>query len=280
MNICKTIISIRAQVNQWKSAGLSVAFVPTMGNLHAGHLVLVERARSKADKVVVSIFVNPLQFNENTDFDTYPRTIEQDIDKLENASADTLFMPSADEIYPNGKDKSAKVIMPGLSEVLEGESRPGHFTGVTTVVNKLFNMVQPDTAFFGEKDFQQLMLIRQMVKDLNMPILIEAVETLRENDGLAMSSRNSRLSELQRPVANSLYQALQQVKQALQQGKSDYQQLESLAVEFVQQQGLEVEYIAIRSAQNLSIPVENDTSLVILGAARLGQTRLIDNIKL
>ncbi len=282
MNIHKTIKSIRTQVNQWKSSGLSVAFVPTMGNLHAGHLALVERARSNADKVVVSIFVNPLQFNESSDFDSYPRTLEQDSEKLEQASVDALFLPSADEVYPHGMDESTKVIVPGLSEVLEGESRPGHFTGVTTIVNKLFNMVQPDSAFFGEKDFQQLILIQRMVDDLDMPIKIEAVATLREDDGLAMSSRNSRLSKQQRPSANALYKALTHIREMLQQKQvmdiQYYAQLENSAMDFVQKQGLDIEYIAIRCVNDLTKPSLNEQSLVVLGAARLGQTRLIDNI--
>jgi pantoate--beta-alanine ligase len=276
----KTIKAIRTQITKWKSSGLSVAFVPTMGNLHAGHLSLLEQARSKVDKVIISIFVNPLQFNESTDFDTYPRTIDEDISKLEKAGADALFLPSADEIYPNSQNLSTKVIVPGLSEILEGESRPGHFTGVTTVVNKLFNMVMPDIAFFGEKDFQQLMLIRHMVKDLNMPIAIEAVATLREGDGLAMSSRNSRISEQQRPIANTLFLALNQVKQALQQGQRNYPQLEASAIEFIRQKGLETEYIAIRKPVDLSNPIGNTSSFIILGAVRLDQTRLIDNISL
>lgn len=277
---CSKIDEIRAQVSQWKQAGQSVAFVPTMGNLHAGHLQLVDRARRLADRVVVSIFVNPLQFNENQDFTAYPRTFEQDSLKLQSAHIDALFAPAGDEIYPQGPQQITKVIVPGLSDILEGECRPGHFSGVTTVVNKLFNIVQPDVVCFGEKDFQQLMLIRRMVNELNMPLKVEAVATVRESDGLAMSSRNNRLEQQQRAVASSLYQGLCAVKQGVQQGRSDYLVLQQEAMEFIQQRGLLAEYVSIRRCYDLELPLEADKQLVILAAARLGEVRLIDNISL
>jgi len=255
-----------------------VAFVPTMGNLHDGHLVLVKRARQLADRVVVSIFVNPLQFNEPSDFVAYPRSFEQDGSKLESVKTDLLFSPVSDEIYPWGQERSTKVTVPGLSDMLEGECRPGHFTGVATVVNKLFNIVQPDVACFGEKDFQQLMLIRRMVNELDMPVMVESVATVREPDGLAMSSRNNRLNEQQRGVAKVLYQGLCSVKQGLEQGRKDYSLLESEAAELLQQQALLVEYVTIRRSYDLELPLEADKELVILVAARLGEVRLIDNI--
>ena len=275
---CTDISAIRAQVKQWKSAGQTVAFVPTMGNLHDGHLALVKRGRQLADRVVVSIFVNPLQFNEQADFAAYPRSFEQDSSKLESVDTDILFSPVIDGIYPLGQAQSTKVTVPGLSDMLEGECRPGHFTGVATVVNKLFNIVQPDVACFGEKDFQQLMLIRRMVNELDMPVMVEPVATVRESDGLAMSSRNNRLNEQQRSIANALYQGLCSVKQGLEQGRRDYLLLESEAAESLLQQALIVEYVAIRRSYDLELPLETDKSLVILVAARLGEVRLIDNI--
>jgi len=274
------INEIRAQIKQWKQAGQSVALVPTMGNLHEGHLALIKRGRELADRVVTSIFVNPLQFNEGTDFDAYPRTFEQDIHKLEQAGNAALFAPAVDDVYPQGQQQATKVIVPELGDILEGEHRPGHFVGVATVVNKLFNIVQPDVACFGEKDFQQLMLIRRMVNELDMPVTIEAVSTFREADGLAMSSRNNRLDKQQRSIANALYQGLCSVKRALEKGRKDYIQLESEAAEFIQQQGLSPEYIAIRRSYDLDLPLEGDKELVILAAARLGEVRLIDNIPL
>jgi len=275
---CTDISSIRAQLKQWKSAGQTVAFVPTMGNLHDGHLALVKRARQLADRVVVSIFVNPLQFNEPSDFEAYPRSFEQDSSKLESAKTDLLFSPVSDEIYPRGQERSTKVTVPGLGDMLEGECRPGHFTGVATVVNKLFNIVQPDVACFGEKDYQQLMLIRRMVNELDMPVMVESVATIREPDGLAMSSRNNRLNEQQRGVAKVLYQGLCSVKQGLEQGRKDYSLVESEAAELLQQQALLVEYVTIRRSFDLELPLEADKALVILVAARLGEVRLIDNI--
>lgn len=280
MIVCSDIESIRAQLKQWKLQGQTVALVPTMGNLHDGHLSLVSRAQELADRVVVSLFVNPMQFNEGTDFDAYPRTIEQDRQKLQAASTDALFMPGIDGIYPYGQAQATKVIVPELSEILEGECRPGHFTGVTTVVNKLFNIVQPDLACFGEKDYQQLMLIRRMVEELDIPVAIEAVATHREASGLAMSSRNNRLTELQKNTASALYRGLSLVSQALQQGRRDYVQLEKEAEEFIRQQGLSPEYVAIRRSVDLKSPTEQDNELVTLVAARLGEVRLIDNIPL
>jgi len=277
---CNNINEIRAQIKQHKQNNQSVAFVPTMGNLHKGHLALIKRARELADCVVASIFVNPLQFNESADFDAYPRTFEQDCQQLEQAGCDILFTPSVNEIYPRGQEHATKVMVPELGDILEGEHRPGHFTGVATIVNKLFNIVQPDVACFGEKDFQQLMLIRRMVNELDMPVTIEAVATVREADGLAMSSRNNRLANQQRDIAGALYQGLCAIKQALEKGRRDYNQLENETTEFIRQQGLLPEYVVIRRSYDLDLPLEGDKKLVILAAARLGEVRLIDNIQL
>ena len=278
MITCETVESLRQHIRQYKQSGKSVAFVPTMGNLHAGHLALVEKARTLADRVVVSIFVNPLQFDENADFDAYPRTREEDARKLEQAGVDTLFLPGVEAIYPAGQSVTTRVNVPELSDILEGECRPGHFTGVATVVNKLFNMVQPDIAMFGEKDFQQLALIRRMVVELDMPIEIVSVATTREADGLAMSSRNSRLNPGERQLANRLYQALLDISDQLDKGGQDYAGMEQNAMQYLEDQGIKVEYITVRRSQDLLIPASEDRTLVVLGAVRIGNTRLIDNI--
>ncbi len=278
MKICNTGESIRDQVKAWKANGKSVAFVPTMGNLHPGHISLVKQASSQADKVVVSIFVNPMQFNEASDFDAYPRTFEQDRLQLKENGVDAVFLPSVDEIYPEGQENTTKVTVPVLSDVLEGEHRPGHFEGVATVVNKLLNLVPADVALFGEKDFQQLMLIRRMVTDLNLDIRIISVPTMRETDGLAMSSRNGRLNLEQRQQAPVLYKVLKDVADRIQKGETGYSALESSAMAELAEQGFQAEYVAIRSRYDLSEPNEGEEKLVVLAAARLGATRLIDNI--
>ncbi|MDH5484723.1 MAG: pantoate--beta-alanine ligase [Gammaproteobacteria bacterium] len=278
MITCQTIDAIRQQVADWKTAGDTIAFVPTMGNLHAGHLQLVSQARQQASRVVVSIFVNPLQFNEAADFEHYPRTIDEDCRQLQSAAVDALFLPTLDVIYPHGQSATTKVIVPGLGDILEGEHRPGHFTGVTTVVNKLFNMVQPDLAFFGEKDYQQLMLIRRMRDDLDMPVQVRGVATQREPDGLAMSSRNGRLDAGERQLAPCLYQQLAEIEGAIARGEEDFRQLEQDAEAHLDRQGFRTEYVRICRQQDLSAAQPGDDKLVILLAAWLGQTRLIDNI--
>ena len=280
MNIINDIQSIRQQIKRWKADGLSVGFVPTMGNLHAGHLQLVEQAKHKADRVVVSIFVNPMQFNEVSDFSAYPRTLEQDVALLKEMSVDVLFLPVDDELYPVDQAATTKVIVPGLGDILEGECRPGHFTGVTTIVCKLFNIVQPDIACFGEKDFQQLMLIRRMVVELNSPVKIEAIATRREADGLAMSSRNNRLDNEQRAIAPQIYQVLTGISKALKAGNKDYSQLEQDAITTLDAMGFKTEYVTIRRSIDLAMPMTDDSNLVVLLAARLGDIRLIDNVSL
>ncbi len=267
----------RTQVDAWRRGG-NVAFVPTMGNLHAGHLALVKAARQLADRVVVSIFVNPMQFGEGEDFDSYPRTFERDSQLLEAEGTDLLFAPSVATMYPKPQEQQTRVEVPGISQLLCGASRPGHFVGVATVVCKLFNMVQPDVALFGKKDFQQLMVIRRMAEDLAMPVRVVGVETLRESDGLAMSSRNGYLTEKERAIAPALYRVISGVKERLQQGSDDYAGLQAQAVREIKDNGLGPDYVAIRRAGDLNEPEPGENELVVLAAAFLGKARLIDNI--
>lgn len=280
MLICPDIPALRQSIQAWKSKGERIALVPTMGNLHAGHLQLVSAARARTNRVVVSIFVNPLQFNETADFNAYPRTLDDDARMLRVANVDLLFAPTVDVMYPQGQVLNTKVMVPGISDILEGECRPGHFTGVATVVAKLFNMVQPDVALFGEKDFQQLLLIRRMVADLAMPIAIEGLPTVREADGLAMSSRNSRLGVYERQVAPVLYPTLCKVRDQVLQGETQYASLEQQATADLNRAGFRTEYVALRRALDLQPPAADDKQLVLLVAAHLGRTRLIDNIPL
>lgn len=275
-----TVQELRATVADWRRAGEQVAFVPTMGNLHAGHLDLMRDAQARAGRVVASIFVNPMQFGEGEDLDAYPRTLAQDSDKLQELGVDLLFAPEVSAIYPSGStEHQTRVEVPGLSGVLCGASRPGHFIGVATVVCKLFNLVQPDLAVFGQKDFQQLMVIRRMAADLAFPIEIVGKETVRESDGLAMSSRNGYLSDQERATAPLLYRALQHTAAAINGGNRDYTGLEKAAEARLQELGFRPDYYAIRRAGDLA-PAENaEQDLVILAAAYLGTTRLIDNLR-
>ncbi|MDR2874877.1 MAG: pantoate--beta-alanine ligase [Methylobacillus sp.] len=272
MEIIRTIAELRARL----VSETGIAFVPTMGNLHDGHLHLVKIAREHAPCVVVSIFVNPLQFGANEDLASYPRTPEQDCAKLETAGADVVFMPSAEEIYPT--PQQITVAPPPVADQLCGASRPGHFRGVATVVLKLFNVVRPTVAVFGKKDFQQLFILREMVRQLNLPITLVGAETMRESDGLAMSSRNAYLNPAQRLEAPRLHRALRQVVQAAQGGQHDFAAIETQTAQYLTQLGWIVDYIAIRSANTLLPPEPREHELIALGAARLGTTRLIDNI--
>jgi len=278
MKLIQAVNDLREQVAKWHRDGLTVGFVPTMGNLHDGHLALVDEAFRHADRVLVSIFVNPMQFGEGEDFDTYPRTLEEDRRALEAHDASLLFAPGVDEMYPRPQSEQTRVEVPGLSDILCGASRPGHFTGVATVVCKLFNMVQPDVAVFGEKDYQQLLVIRRMVRDLAMPVGIVSCPTVREPDGLAMSSRNSYLTADQRRIAPRLHAMLEKTKILLLQGDRDFTALESQAAEALVNAGFEVDYFTIREAETLSAPGPGCNQLVILAAARLGRPRLIDNL--
>lgn len=271
-----TVAELRAAVSRLRSGGRRIAFVPTMGNLHAGHLRLVEIARQRADVVIASVFVNPLQFGPTEDFERYPRTLAQDRDRLESARCDLLYAPSAEEMYPRGRQNLTTVSVPELSGILCGRYRPGHFDGVTTVVNILFNQVQPDLALFGEKDYQQLFLIRRMVADLHLPIEIVGVPTEREADGLALSSRNQYLTPEQRARAGAIHRALEAIAEGLRQGRRDYATMAGEQLNQLESQGFKPQYLEIRRP-DLGLPDAQSREWVILVAAYLGTTRLIDN---
>lgn len=276
MQTLHTVSEVRAAVREWRFGGEKIAFVPTMGNLHPGHLRLVAEAKKVADRVVVSIFVNPTQFGPGEDYESYPRTEDEDRNKLNEAEADLLFLPPAAEIY--APDAKTRVTVAGLSQRYCGAFRPGHFDGVATVVCKLFNIVQPDCALFGQKDFQQLTLIRTMVRDLNIPVDIVPVETVREADGLAMSSRNGYLNHEERHIAPRLYRALCDAKDAVLAGR-DYAEIERQAQAFLRESGFDTDYFAICRRSDLEKAGKDDLELVLLAAARLGKTRLIDNVR-
>jgi pantoate--beta-alanine ligase len=278
MNIVEQLNDLRTQVRAWRAAGERVGFVPTMGNLHDGHITLVREALQRVPRVVVSIFVNPLQFGPNEDLAAYPRTPEQDQARLAEAGCHLLFAPSVATMYPNGQAVQTRVEVPGLSDILCGASRPGHFIGVATVVCKLFNMVQPDLALFGEKDFQQLLVIRRMVADLAMPVEVSGVPIVRESDGLAMSSRNGYLSVGERAQAPSLYRALTAAAQPLVAGRP-LTEVEVQTAAAITAAGLKPDYVRICRTTDLGEPTANDRELVILAAAYLGRTRLIDNLR-
>jgi pantoate--beta-alanine ligase len=280
MEIVASGARLGEQVGSWREGRESIAFVPTMGNLHAGHLQLVRHARRVADRVVVSIFVNPMQFGPREDFASYPVTPEDDQAALREVAADLLFLPEATEIYPRGTAVSTVVQVPGLSAILEGEHRPTHFSGVTTVVAKLFNLVQPDIAVFGEKDYQQLLLIRRMVEDLCFPIRIDSVATVRESSGLAMSSRNGYLGAADRAVAVQLYQTLLDVKAVVEGGEQDYAGVEQAAVRQLAEAGFQPDYVSVRRLVDLALPDPGERELIALAAATVGRTRLIDNIRI
>ena len=269
---------VTQHVREWRHQGLKVALVPTMGNLHAGHTTLVERAHECADRVVVSIFVNPLQFGPNEDFQAYPRTPQEDHALLEQFKTDVLFAPEVSDLYPQGMQSHTKVEVPEISDLLCGAVRPGHFVGVATVVAKLFNIVQPDIALFGEKDFQQLAVIKRMVADLCMPLEVKGVPTVRDADGLAMSSRNRYLDSPQRALAPNLYRVLSEIRASLQQGRRDFSVLERSSTEQLNQLGFHTDYVAVRDANTLHLPTEKSKEAVVLAAARLGRARLIDNL--
>jgi len=283
----ESIQQIRAQVKQWRGAGESLALVPTMGNLHHGHLRLVDVARQNVDRVVVSIFVNPLQFIPGTDFEAYPRTLVQDMEKLAPFDVDAVFFPDVKEIYANDMESSTKVAVPELSNILCGEFRPGHFEGVATVVAKLFNIVQPDVAVFGEKDYQQLTIIKRMVADLNYAVDILGVETLREPGGLAMSSRNQYLSAEQQQLATNLYKALVDVvlktkalRVANTLSTSDLRQIEQQSLQTLSEHGFKPEYMQICDAISLAPATTYTKAMRVLAAAWMGKARLIDNLPL
>lgn len=280
MKTVARVADLRAAVAAWKRDGERVALVPTMGNLHEGHAQLVRRARDLADRVVVSIFVNPLQFGPSEDFAQYPRTPQEDAALLQRLGADLLFAPEVQDMYPRGQSSTTRVQVPDLTGTLCGEFRPGHFDGVATVVSKLLNLAQPDVALFGEKDFQQLVIIRRMVDDLCMPMSIVGVPTVREPDGLAMSSRNRYLTAAERAIAPRIQAELLRARDAIQNGERNYPQLETRGTAELTTAGFKPDYFAIRDASTLQPPTSTTRALVILTAARLSKARLIDNVTL
>lgn len=277
MQEISTTEALREQLSEWRHSGDHIALVPTMGNLHDGHLSLVSLARRHAERVVVSIFVNPAQFGDNEDYEEYPRSPEMDKRKLKRLKTDLLFAPDVDTMYPFGVDNATSVTVPVLTEEFCGASRPGHFEGVTTLVSRLFSLVQPDVAVFGQKDFQQQLVIRRLVEDLSLPIEIISGPTRRENDGLALSSRNQYLDEDERATAPKLYAILRQIGDELESGKRNYGELETRAMTELRELGFDPEYVSIRRAANLEAPDRDTDQLVILAAAQLGKARLIDN---
>lgn len=278
MLVVKSKDELAEQVAEWRHNEEHIALVPTMGNLHAGHIALIELAREHAERVVVSIFVNPTQFGDGEDFEEYPRTLERDQRRLNKTAADMIFAPAVATVYPFGVKNATTVSVPGLTENFCGASRPGHFDGVTTVVARLFALVQPDAAVFGQKDYQQQLVIRRMTEDMNLPVSIITSGTIREEDGLAMSSRNSYLTDKQRAIAPQLYEALQSVGKELQNGRRNFADLEAVASQKLEEAGFDVDYFAIRRALNLEAPDRDCDDLVVLAAAQLGKARLIDNI--
>lgn len=279
METVSSLAGLRAVINGWKRAGHSIALVPTMGNLHDGHIALLNQARDRAERTVLSIFVNPIQFGRGEDYDKYPSTLAEDKNRLEQYGLDLLFMPDLRQLYPGGMDIDARVNVPGLSNILCGRSRPRHFSGVATVVAKLLVNAQPDIALFGEKDYQQLLVIKKMVDDLCLPVKIAGIPIVREADGLAMSSRNAYLGEEERRRAPAIYKTLEEAAGQLRRGAKSLEEIEQEALGRLEQAGFKPEYVSIRRTEDLGAPGSGDTQLSILAAAWLGRARLIDNIK-
>jgi pantoate--beta-alanine ligase len=280
MQVFRHIRSLREALAADRAAGKQIAFVPTMGNLHRGHLALVEQAKDVCEVAVASIFVNRLQFGLNEDWDQYPRTFDDDCQKLTSVGCDYLFFPEEREIYPNGMDEQTRVVVPSMTDMLCGASRPGHFEGVTTVVSKLFNIVQPDVAMFGLKDYQQIAVIRRMVADLCMPVNVIAGEIVREDDGLAMSSRNHFITASERPRANQLNQTLHWIKAQIVAGEQAFLALEAEAKAQIIDAGFRVDYLQICSSDTLTPAAQDDNDITILGAMYTESARLIDNVSL
>ena len=279
METVTTISAVRERVRAWRRAGERVVFVPTMGNLHAGHVSLIEAARRHGERFVASIFVNPMQFGPNEDFAHYPRTPREDERMLAAAGCDLMFMPDVAEIYPHGSERAARVEVPGLSRILEGEFRPGHMEGVSTVVAKLFHIVEPDLAVFGEKDYQQLTVIRRMVVELCMRVEVVGAPTLRDADGLALSSRNQYLTSAERKVAPVIYATLEAAAARLRAGDAQFASIERSGFQALENAGLRPDYFSVRRADDLTAPGPDTRALVVLAAARLGRARLIDNVQ-
>ena len=279
MDTVTTNSAVRERVRAWCREGLRVAFVPTMGNLHAGHVSLIEAARRHGDRFVASIFVNPMQFGPNEDYASYPRTPKEDERMLAGAGCSLMFIPDVAEIYPNGSERATRVEVPGLSRILDGEFRPGHFEGVSTIVATLFHIVEPHVAVFGEKDFQQLTVIRRMVADLCLPIEIIGAPTVRDADGLAMSSRNQYLTTAERALAPQIYIALEKAAQRVRAGDVAFASIESAGLRELESTGFRPDYFCVRKAHDLSPATPQARELVILTAARIGKARLIDNVQ-
>ncbi|ABI55919.1 pantoate--beta-alanine ligase [Alkalilimnicola ehrlichii MLHE-1] len=280
MKRLKRTADLRALVADWRREGLRVGLVPTMGNLHEGHLALAEYLAPHCDRLVTSIFVNPLQFGPNEDYESYPRTFGEDCAGLEARGVDAVFAPPVEEMYRGGVRQATRVEVGALAERLCGISRPGHFTGVATVVVKLFNLVQPDVAVFGRKDYQQLRVIEQVVSDLNIPVEVRGMPTVREPDGLAMSSRNGYLTQQERHIAPGLYRTLQGMAKRIRAGDDDYRRLEARGRAMLAEQGFQPDYLEVCRADDLTPAAPGDRGLVVAGAAWLGRARLIDNIEL
>jgi pantoate--beta-alanine ligase len=279
MQTIRQIAELRATVTRWRLARESIAFVPTMGNLHMGHASLMSAAHLHGRRVISSIFVNPMQFGPADDFSAYPRTPDDDSNLLREYGVDALFHPTVEEMYPEGSVGSTTVDVPGLTDILCGAFRPGHFQGVATVVVKLLSLVQPDVAIFGEKDFQQLTVIRRVVDDLNLPVKIVGAPTVRAEDGLALSSRNRYLSAAERAIAPAIYRALDQARRRLESGDTDYAGMQQAGLAAMAGAGIKPEYFEVRTADRLAPPQASDIRLVVLAAGRLGKARLIDNIQ-
>lgn len=277
MLIIETLPLLRQHIRRLRQEGKRVALVPTMGNLHDGHMKLVDEAKAQADVVIVSIFVNPMQFDRPDDLVRYPRTLQEDCEKLNKRKVDYVFAPAVEEIYPQGLEGQTYVDVPGLSTMLEGASRPGHFRGVSTIVSKLFNLIQPDIACFGEKDFQQLALIRKMVADMSYDIEIVGVPIIRAKDGLALSSRNGYLTAEQRKIAPGLHNVMNSIAEKLIAGNRELQEIIAIAEQELNEKGFRADDIQIRDADTLQELTETSKRAVILAAAWLGQARLIDN---
>ena len=278
MRVSRSAAEIRSHLDASRTTGRRVALVPTMGNLHAGHLALVRRAVEEAEVAVATIFVNPLQFGEGEDYGEYPRTLDADLTSLEELGVQEVFVPDVTELYPQGPNAATRIDVPTLGDILCGASRPGHFSGVATIVNILFDVVQPDLAVFGRKDYQQTLVVRRMVQDLKLPVEIVVVPTVRETDGLAMSSRNRYLDGAQRVQAPALYGSLTQAKEALDAGEREFEAIEARGRESLTENGFRPDYFVIRRAADLAVPDRAETSLVLLAAAQLGKARLIDNL--
>jgi pantoate--beta-alanine ligase len=274
-----SVSELRQYVQHWKDHKQSIAFVPTMGNLHAGHLSLITKGQSLCDRSICSIFVNPMQFGPNEDFNHYPRTLDADLKLLESTGCDLLYLPTASELYPQGLENISQVIVTDLTDTFEGAHRPGHFTGVATIVAKLFNIVKPDMSIFGKKDFQQFCVIKKMTRDLNLDVEIIGQETTREDSGLATSSRNQYLSDDQKKQAALIYQTLQESAASISTGETDFKKLEKQATERLNKAGFDTDYFNICEADTLKPATSENKKLVILVTARLDETRLLDNIE-